>query len=825
MKLYVLLAMALAVAQGNPQPVRPSAGRGEIRADGYILRPDGKRMGSKVSATANKGQDMAYGVEEENGEGGNVAQQYADQLRAEGAAAAAEANLAAQFGGKGGYAAPLAQPLQAPQAASALSYGIGNAITTAGQAAGYGIAGGALGHNCPDGQLGYTLGAGNAQLSNALNYAQGFQAAGYQGGFAADFGGVDQGYQINGLGYSSSAAGSANLGASNVGALFTSAGAGKAVAQGASRVQVATQKLRQGGNAGQAVLGSGRLSTQQSKTLGLQQLASSAAAFGGNQNGDGHTRYAASTDYSGMGKFIGQGVEERYRANFAGNQGYIGGGSEVAYANYNEGGQIGSFGAEVGAAGGNQYSGQVGLGAAGYSGNGQSLGSYSAGAGYLNVGASSGGAGAGYSQGQSSGSYLGQGASSQSYLGAGVGAGRVEYGGIQGATKDSGAQASQSFNLGYQEAGRGYDESVRGSQLQSGYSGAGSGAVFVSGGENAGYGAGIAQSSGSEGAYYAQNIGGINGGESGGLSVGLGIGGHSYVDTASSLSAQAGQSKQAVGIGGGSASGGIGGYASAQGGHESYSALGGNGGVVYSESFDAGTLQKGGENLGVVSYSSGNINHGSGSQAAAGQGYANVLGAQVGHGVANGGSGYVAGSYGGSSSSQIVSSGAVGGHGGGAGSIGIALVGGNQHNGGSASSYSVGGSNYGNRIAHGGQAALDFSGIRYASGSGHATGFAAQSAAGHIQTGSAVKHLVVADGHEEYYYGHPKYHFEYAVNDPHTGDIKNQWESRDGDVVKGAYSLHEPDGTVRTVEYHSDKGSGFQAVVKKSGKSVHPAGH
>lgn len=32
---------------------------------------------------------------------------------------------------------------------------------------------------------------------------------------------------------------------------------------------------------------------------------------------------------------------------------------------------------------------------------------------------------------------------------------------------------------------------------------------------------------------------------------------------------------------------------------------------------------------------------------------------------------------------------------------------------------------------------------------------------------------------------HPKYAFNYGVADPHTGDIKSQHETRDGDVVKG----------------------------------------
>lgn len=31
----------------------------------------------------------------------------------------------------------------------------------------------------------------------------------------------------------------------------------------------------------------------------------------------------------------------------------------------------------------------------------------------------------------------------------------------------------------------------------------------------------------------------------------------------------------------------------------------------------------------------------------------------------------------------------------------------------------------------------------------------------------------------------PKYAFKYGVNDYHTGDVKSQHETRDGDVVKG----------------------------------------
>ncbi|XP_021698955.1 cuticle protein 19 [Aedes aegypti] len=85
-------------------------------------------------------------------------------------------------------------------------------------------------------------------------------------------------------------------------------------------------------------------------------------------------------------------------------------------------------------------------------------------------------------------------------------------------------------------------------------------------------------------------------------------------------------------------------------------------------------------------------------------------------------------------------------------------------------------------------------------------------------------------GHHEYahhedehvdYYAPPKYAFKYGVNDFHTGDVKSQHETRDGDVVKGQYSLVEPDGSVRTVDYTADKHSGFNAVVHKTAPVAH----
>lgn len=66
------------------------------------------------------------------------------------------------------------------------------------------------------------------------------------------------------------------------------------------------------------------------------------------------------------------------------------------------------------------------------------------------------------------------------------------------------------------------------------------------------------------------------------------------------------------------------------------------------------------------------------------------------------------------------------------------------------------------------------------------------------------------------------YSFSYGVKDLHTGDVKHQWEKKDGDTVRGHYSLVEPDGSVRTVDYTADEKHGFNAVVKHSNPGYHP---
>lgn len=63
---------------------------------------------------------------------------------------------------------------------------------------------------------------------------------------------------------------------------------------------------------------------------------------------------------------------------------------------------------------------------------------------------------------------------------------------------------------------------------------------------------------------------------------------------------------------------------------------------------------------------------------------------------------------------------------------------------------------------------------------------------------------------------YPQYQYAYNVNDVLTGDNKAQEEIRDGDVVKGYYSLVEADGSIRKVNYYADPINGFNAVVSKS---------
>ncbi|KAK9499718.1 hypothetical protein O3M35_002712 [Rhynocoris fuscipes] len=84
----------------------------------------------------------------------------------------------------------------------------------------------------------------------------------------------------------------------------------------------------------------------------------------------------------------------------------------------------------------------------------------------------------------------------------------------------------------------------------------------------------------------------------------------------------------------------------------------------------------------------------------------------------------------------------------------------------------------------------------------------------------AVAHTPVAVAKAEEIDPHPQYSFSYSVADAVSGDNKGQTETRDGDVVQGSYSLIEPDGSRRTVDYTADPVNGFNAVVHKEAATV-----
>ncbi|XP_053682494.1 cuticle protein-like [Sabethes cyaneus] len=81
------------------------------------------------------------------------------------------------------------------------------------------------------------------------------------------------------------------------------------------------------------------------------------------------------------------------------------------------------------------------------------------------------------------------------------------------------------------------------------------------------------------------------------------------------------------------------------------------------------------------------------------------------------------------------------------------------------------------------------------------------------------KTVVAADEYDP----HPQYSFSYVIADSLTGDQKSQQESRDGDLVRGSYSLVEPDGTKRIVEYTADDHNGFNAIVHREPLAVKSA--
>ncbi|KAM3962363.1 uncharacterized protein ACR2FA_003603 [Aphomia sociella] len=97
----------------------------------------------------------------------------------------------------------------------------------------------------------------------------------------------------------------------------------------------------------------------------------------------------------------------------------------------------------------------------------------------------------------------------------------------------------------------------------------------------------------------------------------------------------------------------------------------------------------------------------------------------------------------------------------------------------------------------------------------HAT--SSQSIVFHPSSSTATQPSSPVQSHgEQYGATEPKYEYKYEVSDHQTGDRKSHWESRDGDRVRGVYTLYEPDGALRTVEYSADAIHGFNAVVTRN---------
>lgn len=61
----------------------------------------------------------------------------------------------------------------------------------------------------------------------------------------------------------------------------------------------------------------------------------------------------------------------------------------------------------------------------------------------------------------------------------------------------------------------------------------------------------------------------------------------------------------------------------------------------------------------------------------------------------------------------------------------------------------------------------------------------------------------------------PSYQFGFDVNDDQFTNYQNRKEERQGDVIKGSYSVVDSDGFIRTVTYTADPKEGFKAQVER----------
>lgn len=59
----------------------------------------------------------------------------------------------------------------------------------------------------------------------------------------------------------------------------------------------------------------------------------------------------------------------------------------------------------------------------------------------------------------------------------------------------------------------------------------------------------------------------------------------------------------------------------------------------------------------------------------------------------------------------------------------------------------------------------------------------------------------------------PSYQFGFDVKDDEFTNYQNRKETREGNVIKGSYSVVDSDGFIRTVTYTADPKEGFKAEV------------
>ncbi|XP_063608176.1 cuticle protein 7-like [Penaeus indicus] len=71
-------------------------------------------------------------------------------------------------------------------------------------------------------------------------------------------------------------------------------------------------------------------------------------------------------------------------------------------------------------------------------------------------------------------------------------------------------------------------------------------------------------------------------------------------------------------------------------------------------------------------------------------------------------------------------------------------------------------------------------------------------------------------------YAPAKYDFNYAVNDPPSGNDFGHQEARDGDNTQGSYYVLLPDGRLQRVTYNVNGDSGYVADVTYEGEARYP---